>query len=144
MSGTVINLPRPVLTPALRARVEQTIDWLVGLLDAVETPGEDLEPSLGAPEQRMTETVCIDGRWSTRHVSQDDWAAGSTDEREQDAGDEPEEENEHGDESDLEPSLGAPETTTYGETASQAFTWALSARGDREHDPAECGIMDGD
>ena len=50
MSGAVVYLPRPVLSPDLRARCEQTIEWLVALLDAVDTPGADVEPTLGAAE----------------------------------------------------------------------------------------------
>lgn len=86
--SAVVHLPRPVLSPDLRKRCEQTIEWLVALLDAVDTPGADLEPSLGSPEQRMTEVVYIDGAWSTRVVSQDDWAAsGDTGDREGDLAD---------------------------------------------------------
>lgn len=51
------------------------------------------------------------------------------------------------DPSELEPSIGAPETTNYRQTESQEFTWSLpSARGgldDREYDPGESGIGDG-
>ena len=44
--------------------------------------------------------------------------------------------------------LGAPETTHYGQTASQEFTWSLlggvNGSHDFEHDPAESGIADND
>lgn len=189
MSGAVIHLPRPILSPALRARVEQTIDWLVGLLDAVETP-DDLEPSLGAPEQHTASIFFRDDTWHTLPPDQTRWAGGGTDEREGDFADAADDreggdvlddgeetlgwcENvgqgrlgpntaegdstapeRHGEgfvrcgRDDYEPWLGAPETTHYGQTESQEFTWSLlgGANGshDFEHDPAECGIADDD
>lgn len=170
--GTVTYLPRPVLSPDLRARVEQTIDWLVGLLDAVETPddneaenehgsdddageetlgwpahmkqsdlgpntadgdhtaperhgggfvrcmADDIEPSLGAPEQTPDDFIVVNGRCVDLEPDQTYWAAGSRDDREGDLSDTADD-REH-DECDRgEPWLGAPETTNYGQTESR-------------------------
>ncbi len=52
------------------------------------------------------------------------------------------------DSDDSEPWLGAPETTSYGQTADQTFTWSLlggvNGSQDYEYDPAESGIGDAD
>lgn len=53
------------------------------------SPGEDLEldtaddePSLGAPDQPLNITSCVNGYWFTQPTDQADWAAGGSDDRE--------------------------------------------------------------
>ncbi len=75
---------------ALRDRLEQHLEAMVGFLD--ELDGDpDLEPSLGsaAPHQQVTQEI---------------WAVGNTDDREQEC------EDEGAGNEDNEPSLGWPET----------------------------------
>ena len=50
--------------------------------DDAEFDTADDEPSLGAPEQRLSITSCVNGYWFTHPTDQADWAAGGSDDRE--------------------------------------------------------------
>ena len=81
---------------AFRDRLEQHLEAMIGVLDELDGDADD-EPSLGAQRPHQ-------------QCSQERWAEGTTDDREQECEDEG-----AGDE-DNEPSLGWPETGTAGQS----------------------------
>ena len=95
---------------------------------------DDSEPSLSVPEPGGTSSC----HWSRAGFASYDHKcdlADNTDDRKDDS-------------SELEPWLGAPATTNYGQTADQRFTWSslggVVGTCGYEHDPAESGIADYD
>lgn len=71
--------------PGLRERVEQAIESLLQLLDAIDGDA-DLEPALGSPEASLPECVRYLGD-TIPDTTQERWAAGHGDELELDPGD---------------------------------------------------------
>ena len=107
----------PAVPMDLRGKLEETVDRLLTLLDAMDAPGEDLEPQ--GDEEPSLGSVAHHGAWAT----------GATDDREEDCEDEGAQCDDEGcRDADLEPSLG---WTNEGRRGNNDD--------DREHDPADLG-----
>ena len=118
---TTIASPEQTAPPPvpmdLRGKLEETVDRLLALLDAMDAPGEDLEPQ--GDEEPSLGSVQHHGAWST----------GSTDDREEECEDEGAQCDDEGcTTTDDEPSLGWTNAGLRGNNDD-----------DREHDPADLG-----
>jgi hypothetical protein len=117
--------------PARRAAIEEIVQRLVDVLDAMDAATDDLEPSLGATETHPVPTYGASPGTVDPRCSQEFWFRGARDDREEDTGDdEPD--------ADGEPSLGS-------NPGIDQSAWGNSSSDDTEdeHDGAEPVNEDG-